>query len=176
MRIFVALLLPNPIQEQLATFVKQLQAIPVKVKWVEKNNVHLTLSFLGERSSQEVGMIKEQLVSIRRKPFPLNTGSLLFLPNQDALRVLAVDLSVGKQEVAELGREISHVIGGKFTSVHITVGRVKQERVSKEIIWQLEQKAVPDLTFEAAEIALIQSTLTSEGPMYQVQAKIPFSL
>jgi 2'-5' RNA ligase len=48
MRLFIATKISDAIRSELTEFVDQFLQFPGKVKWVEPQNIHLTLKFLGE--------------------------------------------------------------------------------------------------------------------------------
>ncbi len=48
MRTFIAIELPQGIKDSLSRLQEELKASGADVKWVEPNNIHLTLKFLGE--------------------------------------------------------------------------------------------------------------------------------
>jgi len=47
-RCFIALELPSPVQKHLAPVITRLKEAKADIKWVEPENTHLTLKFLGE--------------------------------------------------------------------------------------------------------------------------------
>ena len=53
-RTFVAVKMNSAVRDCAAELIDQLREAPVDVKWVEPENMHLTLKFLGEVDSREV--------------------------------------------------------------------------------------------------------------------------
>jgi 2'-5' RNA ligase len=56
-RLFVAILLPDDLKKKLADLISQLRPLAGGIKWVEPENLHLTLKFIGERSETDVAPI-----------------------------------------------------------------------------------------------------------------------
>ncbi len=52
-RIFLAINLPENIKEELLSYKEKWPELPIK--WTKKDNLHITLVFLGHISEQEVG-------------------------------------------------------------------------------------------------------------------------
>jgi len=57
MRVFIAIELPPEIKASLAQLQNQLKTSGADAKWVEPQNIHLTLKFLGEIEEQKLAQI-----------------------------------------------------------------------------------------------------------------------
>lgn len=57
MRMFIAIELPEGTLELLAKIQNELKASGADVKWVEPQNIHLTLKFLGEVKEEKMEKI-----------------------------------------------------------------------------------------------------------------------
>ena len=56
-RIFIAINLPEDVKNQLAEYQKKIEGLfqpPVPVRWTKKDNLHITLEFLGNLSEEEL--------------------------------------------------------------------------------------------------------------------------
>lgn len=184
MRAFIAIELSNEIRGSLAQIESHLKYSGADVKWVEKDNIHLTLKFLGEITEEKSEKIKYILDEIAKqtKPFELSLkiskeGSGIFVgafPNLDHPRVIWVGLDKGAAEsrlVAEKVDDAFLKIGFRKESrpfaAHLTIGRVrssKNKEALKEKISNLQFKAYSLQLIDA--ITLFQSSLTPKGPIY----------
>jgi hypothetical protein len=77
-RLFLALLLPEEALSFLSSLFQKLPGRPQA-----KENLHLTLFFFGQASSQEEGKIKEAFskVALEEKPFTFSFADLSFFPS-----------------------------------------------------------------------------------------------
>ncbi len=94
MRCFLAIDLPLEIREYLFNLKKGLRMI--NAKFVEKENIHLTLKFLGEISQKDVDDLKKRLGSIKFKHFKANLGKPGVFPSIKFVRILWVSLQPEK--------------------------------------------------------------------------------
>lgn len=184
MRTFIAIELSNEIRGGLAQIESHLKYSGADVKWVEKDNIHLTLKFLGEITEEKSEKIKYILDEIAKqtKPFELSLkiskeGSGTFLgafPNLNHPRVIWVGLDKGAVESRLIAEKVDDAllkIGFQKESrpfaAHLTIGRVrspKNKEALKEKISNLQLKAHSLQLIDA--IMLFQSSLTPKGPIY----------
>ena len=187
MRAFIAIELPQEIKNTLSRLQAKLKAAGADVKWVEPNNIHLTLKFLGEIDEQINGKVNSCLEKIRetQKPFTISLSSPGAFPNTSSPRVVWVGIKQGDAEIKGLtiflekqAAEIGLPTENREFSSHITIGRVrsgKNRRELAELLSKLSQNSLEDNPFPANKITLFKSTLTSRGPVYEVLKEFPLS-
>ncbi|MCM8783055.1 MAG: RNA 2',3'-cyclic phosphodiesterase, partial [Candidatus Omnitrophica bacterium] len=61
MRTFIALPVPEEIKAILGSLEEELKTKDVDVKWVNPQNIHITLKFLGEIEENRLSLIKKTL-------------------------------------------------------------------------------------------------------------------
>ena len=126
-RLFVAIDLPPDVMELLAAISYGLAG----AKWVEPDQLHLTLRFIGEVEGSRFMDIKEMLSTVEINQFPLRLKGIGHFPPRKAPRVLWV--GIDKNEVLPRLRgkiETTLVKGGlppegRKYSPHITIARLK---------------------------------------------------
>ena len=73
MRLFVAIELPANLRQVLSRWQEVLrQSIRQKISWTARDNLHLTLKFIGEMDEQRVDAIRLALARIKSAPIPLS--------------------------------------------------------------------------------------------------------
>lgn len=170
MRLFVAIELPDRIREGVERFVREARAsLPERaVRWVPRDNLHLTLLFLGDaRPAEQVAQALDE-VGGRIGPVPLRAvGSGRFTSaawigvqgEVDALRELVVWL----HDRLELPMDRPYV-------PHITIGRFRDPRRSRRLI-------LPEVgevgAFVVRELVLFSSELSSEGARHTAIHRAP---
>ena len=79
-RIFIAINLPEEVKRGLFLYSEKFSELPAK--WTDKDNLHITLEFLGALTDEEIGevcvIVKE--VAGRHESFSLNLNKILYGP------------------------------------------------------------------------------------------------
>ncbi len=182
-RAFFAFALPQQVQRWIGeNLIAPLSEVPVRAKWVEVKNIHLTVRFLGEVDPGKLGKLVD---GIRRDwqsfgAIPLQLGKAGYFGRNfprvvwvgldgDLTKLGAVHDFVEKMCVEYgFGRE------DKPFSPHITLGRIKSPSQTGKLIAAIKKIQVPTVEFSLDELELFRSTLTPNGPIYEVMER--FSL
>lgn len=176
MRIFIAIELSEEIRNSLALIQTHLKYSGADVKWVEKDNIHLTLKFLGDINDEKCELVKSALDKIAKstRPFGISIKDIGAFPNIDYPRVIWVGLDKGANEsktlAVNINEELSKIGFQKDSrpfAPHLTIGRVrspKNKAALKEKMLGYEFSAVSSQRIDS--MFLFQSTLTPKGPVY----------
>jgi len=182
MRCFVCIEINKPeIISNILQFQEEFSSINAKIKFVEAENLHFTLKFLGEIDQSFVKDIYLIMQKIPISPFLMaleNVGT--FPPNRP--RVVWVGISEGRDELISITSFLDHNLrdlGFKpekrdFTP-HLTVGRVKFLNDRKSFVDILQKRK--DFQFgrmNVTSIQLMKSVLSSKGPTYTTLEQIQF--
>ncbi|NLJ33115.1 MAG: RNA 2',3'-cyclic phosphodiesterase [Firmicutes bacterium] len=179
MRVFLALELPAPIRLQLLRIQEGLSFLGQGVKWVKKENMHLTLYFLGNLTPEKIQGLSScvQDVASSLKPFTLELGGLGHFPPRGKIRVLWAGIGAGSAELQALYTYLGEALGEfgfhiqrRAFTPHVTLGRLGSPR---SIGYRLRaeedmQREIVYGSFLVKEITLFQSILTPAGPIYKV--------
>jgi len=182
-RSFIAVNLNPEIKEYLTSLQDHLNVPESKIKWVEKNNLHLTMKFLGYISLKETELIKSILkeISSRYRSFFMKLSSNIgILPTYRMPRIIWVGVKEGADQLSELYNSIETVLHkegfpgeNKEFSSHITIGRVKFIKDKANFIQMLKIVKVSNLFQEVRSIDFMESKLTPNGPIYSITARFP---
>ena len=180
MRTFIAIPLPAQIKKRLSDLQDQLRASGAEVKWVEPQNIHLTLKFLGERDEKKIEKIMAVLDdTVKGKlRFSIRISQLGAFPRIDSPRVIWVGISQGEEETKIIAQELEEKIArlgipkeDRPFSSHITLGRTRSAKNLENLVRELNNAGVnwktEGLEFTVNQITLFKSTLTSRGPTYE---------
>ncbi len=144
----------------------------IEGKEVERENMHVTLSFLGEISEMEIASIKEKLKELS-KQYQKREATLTkikLIPNERFVRVVAIDVA----GLEDLSKDIKEKINGDVKPPHLTLARVKKVKDKKALI-EFSRKFFLNQKIVVNDIKLMKSTLTRNGPIYEVIETFPFS-
>jgi len=176
MRAFVAVEMAEPIREALSALIGDLRRLDAPVKWVEAQNIHLTLKFLGSVPDASVARAVEILRECAdgMGPFSLEIAGAGGFPDLKRPRVIFVCAADQPPVAAELARRLNEQmaeIGAERDDRpyqnHITLGRVREPRHLAQLTQRLESLQGKSFgSMQAAELTLMESRLTPAGPIY----------
>jgi 2'-5' RNA ligase len=182
LRTFIALPLPKAVRDRLIDLQERLAATGAEVKWVEPENLHVTLLFLGEVDERDVTDVCRIVKDVCNacESFAVSVETVGCFPNIRRPRVVWVGVGEGCQELCAIHDALEPPLlklgcyrreERQFTP-HITLGRVKGERVGSALLPALE-KVFNWRAGEtrATEIHVLSSELTSQGPIYAVLSR-----
>ncbi len=163
MRLFFGIEIPDAEREKIEK-IKYNIKIDGKIKWVEKENLHLTLLFLGEKNLIEVIGLLEKF---RFEPFDVSLKGFGVFPDLKRPRVLWIGVEKGKEKMKELYEKLTMRLEPLNLEIekrffpHLTIGRIKFGNVNYE---KLEYNSE---IFHVDKFVLFSSTLTKSGPIYK---------
>ena len=183
MRCFVAVEVPEEVRGPLVRVQEALRRADADVKWVERENLHLTLKFLGDLGEEAAARLGGTLAAeaARWPRLRLSFGGIGVFPERGAPRVVWAGCAGDVERLAGLAGAVeraAEAVGvpreARPFVAHLTIGRVKSPRNEKRLRAAIEnQRAVPLGNAELGEFALMKSTLTSSGPVYERFAAFP---
>jgi 2'-5' RNA ligase len=172
-RLFVAIDLPDTIKDQLGALC---DGVP-GAKWVKRDQLHLTLRFVGEVTDVKFRVIQDTLNRIRAAPFAMAMQGVGQFPPKRAARVLwvAVDvppeLGVLQRQIETTLVKLSYPPEERPFSAHITLARLKTPPPPSAIQDYLARhSAFQSEPFSITEFVLFSSVLAPEGPTYRAEA------
>jgi 2'-5' RNA ligase len=151
------------VRETAAGRARELAALGGDVKWVEPDNLHLTLRFIGNSPGDSVGKWEEVLEGAARgrSPFSLEFDRL----GRFGARVIWAGVGEGaaplKSLAVALGAEEDDFVG------HLTLGRLRTARASKKLLAAVDAAAPLRWSCPVSEVVLYSSRTTAQGPVYE---------
>lgn len=177
-RIFIAINLPEDIKKQLSSYEFKWPELPAR--WTKKDNLHITLLFLGYVRDEELldifKAVKE--AALKNQAFSINLKKIHYgPPNKKPARMIWAE---GEKsiELAKLQRELENALGEKNLgpqketrafAPHITLARLKPWEFKRlELEERPEISEEISLSFEVNSIEIMESHLKPKGPDYFV--------
>jgi len=103
---FIAIPIPNSLKEHFSYIQSQLKSKLSYKQWPHKEDLHITLKFLGEVDDKRVGKVNEHLSLLKRiKPFELTVKGVGYFGRKDRPRVLWSGIH-HNLELAQLKEEV----------------------------------------------------------------------
>jgi 2'-5' RNA ligase len=169
------------ILSKVESVISSLLSLGGDLKPVERENIHLTLKFLGDVSTTKLDKIKSALAQVTFPPFSLEIKGAGAFPNLKRMNVIWVGVGEGWSQVElifEQTEKLLHQLGfsreTRPFSPHITVARVKTGRKRDEIAAFLGHLTDESFgTFSVEGVRLKQSVLSPSGPKYSTLYEVP---
>jgi len=183
-RIFIAINLPEGIKKKLVDYQSKWLELPIR--WTKKENLHITLLFLGYLNDQQLletcKIIKE--VAARNLPFSINLERVCYAPPGKILPRMVWVKGEKSEELGKLQKDLENSL--LTTSIkageteirpytpHITLGRIRAWQFR-----QIEPEERPEvseeisLNFPVNSIEVMESQLKRGGAEYVVLESAP---
>jgi 2'-5' RNA ligase len=174
MRLFVALAIPEAVAQELFL----LQAGIPGARWQTREQLHLTLRFIGEVDGREANDIDDALAAISAPRFTLALKGVGEFGGKKPHAVWAGVSDV--QAVSHLNRKIEAALQRigvaaderRFTP-HVTLARLRAAPVGKVMDWLADHALYAGPPFAVEQFALYSSVLTPNGSVYRVERNYP---
>lgn len=189
MRTFFCIELEDGVKEGLEEIVQSLRRDEkwhaTRVSWVRRENLHVTLRFLGEVAPAQIEELQlaAEVAGEGLSPLSLELDLLGAFPNRERPRVIWAGSSSPPPEILQLYEQLErelHPLGfppeGKPYTPHVTLARVK-ERDRAKIRWlgeRLERIEPFRLVAQARGLTLMESRLTPGGAIYTPIFRLEF--
>lgn len=176
-RLFVALLMPDPIKEELLKSQKALRRLKlIEGNYIRQESLHLTLKFIGHVEDLAIPAIIDALRRVKADPCTLRLERVGTFSDQRHIQVIWA--SVLSQSLYSLAATIEQALLHLCPSeerpfaAHITLVRVKKIHRQAHVLESLQHIALKPLSFTAHQFVLMESKLTHEGASYEVVATV----
>ena len=176
-RTFIAIDTPETVSEVALLLKSSVKANQKAVKWVRKENIHITLRFIGPTAPGEVDKINRLLreISGQNSDLSLTVSGTGCFPKKERPRILwlGVGGDVAKLKLlVEMIRSEMDQLGYPQEehnySSHITIGRIRYpQKVTPDITDFLTAQYEPVL-WNVPKIILYQSELLPSGALYSI--------
>lgn len=171
MRCFIAVDIPENIKSKINFYLSELEKInhENRIIWIKKQNIHLTVQFIGEIGEHKVKNLIKRLKNMQFEPFFVEfDNAATFFPNEKHPKVIKLKIIDKKRKLIELNEKIRKTLNDlsidydkKPFSAHLTLGRIKYLSGNFKKTYPIN---LPRLRIN--NIQLLRSSLTKNGPIY----------
>jgi 2'-5' RNA ligase len=175
MRTFIAIDLPPELKDNIVKLISELQVADFSdATWVSKQQLHLTLKFLGEISEHQATKVKSVLkdISQHQKSFSLQLKGLGHF-NQKVLWIGGTS-----KDCTDLANKIDNELSKlgfageeRAFTIHLTLARIQHIRKKAKFNYILEKCKNEDFgKFNVDKIKLMESVLSAGRLIYKTIA------
>ena len=175
LRAFLAMEVDEDLKAKMYKIIKEFKQIDARIKYVELENLHLTLKFFGDIDTEGIDLLSskiEKVVSNFDK-FTVKIKGCGAFPNTKRIKVIWFGLdedAIVKQLHDELDKEFVKLGFDKDRkfSTHLTIGRMKSAKGKDKVKSKIEEFSEVEIGEMCVDrIVLKKSTLTPQGPIYE---------
>ncbi|MBM2824357.1 MAG: 2'-5' ligase [Dehalococcoidales bacterium] len=177
-RSFIAVELPEGLQQELARLITRLKTRSFSAKWVDPASIHLTLKFLGNVAVERIDEITMAMMEATQNiaPFQLEVKELGAFPNLNRVQIVWVGISGELDKLSQLQQlletnlsQLGFPTEARPFTPHLTLARLRDQASPEER--QRLGKLIASTAFEGGiikveSIGLIRSELTRAGAIY----------
>lgn len=183
-RTFIAVDLGQKLRDRCVAMQENLAKLGASLKWVEPDNLHVTLLFLGEVDERAVPEVCAAVaaVCVQHDTFTLSVEKVGCFGSPRRPRTLWAGVGEGATELIALHDALEPPLldlgcyrreERPFTP-HITLGRAKSDDPSEKLAAALKRYATWNAgEVEVRELLVLSSELTRNGPIYSVLSRAP---
>jgi 2'-5' RNA ligase len=181
MRLFVALDINNIEVEKFQNYLsKKFNFNPHYIKSIKKNNLHITIKFLGEKTDLETKDIIFDLTKVHFTSFKMVFNKVGVFPNILSPRIIWLGLddqsnkklndihfqidNILKKLINEKNKSIRRYSDIQKFTPHLTIFRIHQNYKIPDFLSSIPDRIISEE--EVNTISLKKSTITSNGSIY----------
>jgi len=171
-RLFVAIELPDDLRERMAL----MQAGLPGANWVDPDNFHVTLRFIGETAENRLEEIDERLAEIAAPPFDLSLAGVGSFARGRELTSLWIGLDRSEPLMTLQSRIHKALTRAGFASdekrytPHVTLARLRRAPERDIALFIAAHNLFRAEPFRVDRFTLFSSQLSSSGPIYSAEA------
>jgi 2'-5' RNA ligase len=173
-RTFLAIEISDAVRAEVVGLIEDLAAAGDSVKWVEPENLHVTLKFFGDVAGEEIHSLARAVEEVCREhdPFEIALAGVGAFPHLDRPRTLWIGVGQGADGMVALAESLEarfvalgYPAEGRRFHPHLTLGRLRGQ--PQAIAGRLRR--IRDAQFGHVlvdRLVLMSSTLDRRGPTY----------
>jgi len=174
-RSFIAFDIENEqVLRRIAAAQKLLMETGADLKFVEPQNIHVTMRFLGDISPTMVDKIHDAMKNVKFMPFTIKLQGLGVFPSVNYPRVVWVAMTEGADQLKNIYsqlepqiRSLGFAADDHGFSPHLTIARVRSGANKQHLAELVTKKADYEFgTIKADCLRLKKSMLSPKGPTY----------
>lgn len=175
-RTFIAIELPENIISSILKVQDGIRSYGLKASWVRRENIHLTLKFLGDINTSDIENIGKEIVEAAKEYPPLNLTAkgMGVFPSIKRPRVIWIGITGQIHRLMVLQKTLDkrlETIGfpreNRPFKGHLTIGRIKRKIDSQRLMTAFREFGeFESETFTANKLVFFKSELNPSGAIY----------
>lgn len=186
-RTFIAIPADDALRRRAGGLIDRLRPHAPRARWVEEENLHMSLFFLGDLSDAEVADVcsRTDWVARANEPFTMRVGGVGAFPDINRPRALWLGVSEGAEPVKRLQADLEEAVAElaqrsetRGYVPHWTLARLgKRDYLSPHLGSVMASLADHEAgEMHVSEVVVMASELRPDGPEYYPLAKCPLGM
>jgi RNA 2',3'-cyclic 3'-phosphodiesterase len=187
LRTFIAVDLGQQLRDRCIAMQENLARLGANAKWVEPDNLHVTLLFLGEVDERDVPEVCKAVAAVcaEHDPFTLSVEKVGCFGSPRRPRTLWAGVGEGADALSALHDALEPPLlelgcyrrEDRKYEPHITLGRAKSDDPNEKIAAAIKKYAGWSAgEVDVREVQVLSSELTRDGPIYCVLSRARLAL
>ncbi len=176
LRSFLAIELPAAILHRIGEVQEYLKSSKADVRWVNPENIHLTLKFFGNIEESQIDSIIKMIEKPAHAtpPIVINARGIGAFPGLKNPRVIWVGLTDERKDLISFQKRLDEAL--RHTGFqpedrpfhpHLTLGRTRSNRGKDELVRGMDRYREETFgSFQVDRVVLFKSDLTPRGSIY----------
>ena len=178
-RIFCAIEIPEHVRQRISDHAHRLRELlpDAQASWTKVDNIHLTLKFLGNISSQNVSSAADAASQAVAdfSPFQIRVERTGAFPSRGPAKVLWIGINDPTGHLTELQRKLEaecekrgFAKEDRAFHPHLTLARLRSSRGARSLAEKHKQLVFPAAEVNVSSLIIFRSELSSKGSRYTV--------
>jgi 2'-5' RNA ligase len=186
LRSFLAIELTESILKRIGEVQRELKSLKADVRWVNPENIHLTLKFFGNIEESRIEAIVKAIEGPARNASPLSiiVRGMGAFPGLKNPRVIWAGLNDEKKVLTSFQNRLEQELEkegfqpeDRSFHPHLTLGRVRSNRGKDELVRAIERHREEEFgSFKAERVVLFKSDLKPTGPIYTALKEVKLGI
>ena len=181
LRLFVGVSIPRGHLERVDEQIRAFREKAVNARWIDIDNQHVTLKFLGTIPEDRLGDIERTclMVAASHEVAPVRLTQTGAFPSRTRVRVLWVGIDDPHELLARVAADLDQAFEplgflpeGRAYTPHLTLCRFKMPVPMKSGLPEIDLSALEP--FQVGQLELFRSHLSPKGARYESLAAFPF--
>jgi len=139
-------------------------------KFVDPQQVHITLKFIGEVPTEQVPLIEKALLAIKGEAMKAQLSAFDVFTAGGCIKIIFLQIICPRlghltQKIEQALLEWSKTEKRSFVS-HATIARIKRLEKKERLLGLLEKLSIKPIQFTIDSFVLKESELSAKGPVY----------
>jgi 2'-5' RNA ligase len=185
-RTFVAVEVADRVRDAALAVIDELAQARGDVKWVRRENLHLTLQFLGQVPAAQINDVCRAVTDAvaDAEPFALEIRGAGAFPNTRRPRTVWLGVTAGRDALVAVQKRVQKALKklgfrpeDRPFSPHLTIGRVREGGPELAGLGQRIVERADTLCGESMirEVVVFSSELARSGPTYTALCRAPLA-
>lgn len=180
-RAFLAIDIDETIKENIFSFSRNFVAISSQGYFVTKENLHITIKFLGNIDASSLPLIMDKISTEKFISQEIDLKGIGFFPSACDAKVFWTGVKTGQwiTDLFKTADSIAAEFGVKKETrrlhPHVTLARFKEQPTRTFMDEALLYENIDFGSFLPKELSLYESVLSTSGAVYKLISKIQFS-